>query len=220
MRNPVIIPAQLYPFFAHAPEHGAHDDEAIAMTQATNPYQAPAATLAESEAAETYGKTYGKVGFFRSTRIGRIRYLAYGMIATLLFVIASTTPAFVSMANSKSEDVLVAAAYFVLFCYQWHLTIRRCHDFNATGWFSLLLFVPLVNLLFVFIPGSKGENRFGPKPLPNPSASVVIAVIGCILLGGILAAFTVSAYWERNTQHFLQDLAKRTHAAQTLEQNR
>ena len=47
------------------------------------------------------------------------------------------------------------------------VTVRRLHDQNLSGWFYLLNFVPVANLVllvFMFIDGTPGENRFGPDP--------------------------------------------------------
>ena len=46
--------------------------------------------------------------------------------------------------------------------------VRRVHDFNASGWWVLASGVPylgfLVELLFAVMPGTAGENDFGPDP--------------------------------------------------------
>ncbi len=39
--------------------------------------------------------------------------------------------------------------------------IRRMHDQDRSGWWIL---VPIANLIFLFIEGTKGDNRFGPDP--------------------------------------------------------
>lgn len=48
------------------------------------------------------------------------------------------------------------------------LCVRRLHDVNISGWFVLLLLVPVVNLIAVLlgigVKGSAGDNRFGPDP--------------------------------------------------------
>ena len=48
------------------------------------------------------------------------------------------------------------------------LGVRRLHDFNASGWWYLLVLIPLANIaLFVFLllkPGNNGGNRFGGNP--------------------------------------------------------
>jgi type IV pilus assembly protein PilA len=76
------------------------------------------------------------------------------------------------------------------------LTIQRCHDFDMSGWLSLLVLVPLVNLMFWFIPGTDGPNRYG-LPTPPNSAGVIVAACAVPLLvffGGILAAIAIPAY--------------------------
>jgi uncharacterized membrane protein YhaH (DUF805 family) len=39
--------------------------------------------------------------------------------------------------------------------------IRRMHDADHSGWWLLL---PIVNLIFAVMEGTKGDNRFGPDP--------------------------------------------------------
>jgi uncharacterized membrane protein YhaH (DUF805 family) len=41
------------------------------------------------------------------------------------------------------------------------VAIRRMHDSNHSGWWILL---PLVNLIFLLLPGTPGSNRFGADP--------------------------------------------------------
>ena len=45
--------------------------------------------------------------------------------------------------------------------------IRRLHDTDRSGWWALLGLVPIANialLVFMFIQGTVGSNRFGPDP--------------------------------------------------------
>jgi uncharacterized membrane protein YhaH (DUF805 family) len=48
------------------------------------------------------------------------------------------------------------------------VTIRRLHDTDKSGWFILLGLIPLVGaivlLVFYFMDGTRGPNRFGPDP--------------------------------------------------------
>lgn len=45
---------------------------------------------------------------------------------------------------------------------------RRLHDSDKSGWWQLLIFIPSLGILALFIlmllPGTKGDNRFGPPP--------------------------------------------------------
>jgi len=41
------------------------------------------------------------------------------------------------------------------------VAVRRMHDQDRSGWWIL---VPIANLIFLFIDGTPGPNRFGPDP--------------------------------------------------------
>jgi uncharacterized membrane protein YhaH (DUF805 family) len=47
---------------------------------------------------------------------------------------------------------------------------RRMHDINRSGWWSLIILVPLIGwilwLIWACTPGWRRANRFGPDPLP------------------------------------------------------
>jgi uncharacterized membrane protein YhaH (DUF805 family) len=50
------------------------------------------------------------------------------------------------------------------------LHIKRCHDRDKSGWWCLLLFIPVVGFLWALIDlgileGTRGPNRFGPDPI-------------------------------------------------------
>ena len=90
------------------------------------------------------------------------------------------------------------------------LTIQRCHDFDVSGWLSLLLIVPIAPLLFWIIPGSKGANRFGAPTPPNSTGVVILALLLPVLFfGGILAAIALPAY---------QDYTKRARMVEEMQQ--
>ena len=48
------------------------------------------------------------------------------------------------------------------------VSIRRLHDINRTGWWELLVLVPILGWLvltvFAVIAGDQGSNRYGPDP--------------------------------------------------------
>lgn len=64
---------------------------------------------------------------------------------------------------------LLALLWLGLFLPNLGLNVRRLHDTNHSGWWLLILFVPVVGglVFFIFsvIPGTPGPNRFGPDPL-------------------------------------------------------
>ncbi|HLZ79190.1 MAG TPA: DUF805 domain-containing protein [Sphingomonas sp.] len=56
------------------------------------------------------------------------------------------------------------------------VTIRRLHDLDKSGWWLLILLVPLIGaivlLVFMCIEGTRGTNRFGSDPLAGERADI------------------------------------------------
>lgn len=48
------------------------------------------------------------------------------------------------------------------------VAVRRLHDQDKSGWWLLIALVPIIGaialLVFYFLEGTKGDNRFGPDP--------------------------------------------------------
>ncbi len=53
------------------------------------------------------------------------------------------------------------------------VVVRRLHDADRSGWWALLLLLPVIGLIALIViglkPGTAGENRFGPAPRPAPA---------------------------------------------------
>ena len=130
--------------------------------------------------------------FSTSGRIGRARYVAYGFGLYLLSVFVGVAAArlFADVGAMVATVAWIGVAVLGVM-----LTIQRCHDFNATGWLALLIVVPLANLIFLFIPGTDGPNRFGAPTPPNSVGVLVVAwVIPGIVIAGMIAAIALPAY--------------------------
>jgi uncharacterized membrane protein YhaH (DUF805 family) len=164
-----------------------------------NPYGAPRAAVGDRT------EQYQPVRILAvSGRIGRARYVVYSIVLSmLLMLIAGVATAFL---GPLGMAVLVVA-YIAMIVISIMLTIQRSHDFNMSGWFSLLALVPFVNLMFWFIPGTDGPNRFGAKTPPNSTAVMIgLWIIPAIFVLGIVAAVSVPAY---------QDYVKRAQVQQS-----
>ena len=154
-------------------------------TPGVNPYAGPKAPVAEAADAFQPVKLFSISG-----RIGRVRYFVYGTGMYILIAIAAAGLA--ALIGTAAMVVMWIALLTIWFM----LAIQRSHDFNTTGWLSLLVVVPLVNLIFLFIPGTDGPNDYGPPPPPNSTRVVVCAwlvPVGAALIG-ILAAVSIPAY--------------------------
>jgi uncharacterized membrane protein YhaH (DUF805 family) len=154
-----------------------------------NPYRSPTA------AVDDQPEEYGEVRIFSSSgRIGRVRYIGYGIGLTFLIGVAGGILGGALGAAGMKGGWLQGLIGLAVVCIQILLTIQRSHDFNATGWLSLLALVPLINLMFWFVPGTDGPNRYGPPPPPNTAGTVALALILPVLFVIILGAVAVPAY--------------------------
>jgi uncharacterized membrane protein YhaH (DUF805 family) len=172
------------------------------MTETYNPYAPPEAAVADvplqDGAAFQPVKVLGAKG-----RIGRMRYVAYlfgaGFIMNVVMSVLGTILGVVTMfsvldsgqspgaMNGPPAAVIgMSIAFWVIWliiCVLWTIfyvraTMQRGHDLNLSGWFTLLTFIPFVNLYWAFAPGSKGANRYGPPPEPNSTGVQVVFWIG------------------------------------------
>ena len=70
------------------------------------------------------------------------------------------------------SDLHMAAGVVILLAAAWPvivLQIKRFHDLGLSGWMTVLLLVPVINLIplgmCIFMRGTAGDNRYGPDPL-------------------------------------------------------
>jgi uncharacterized membrane protein YhaH (DUF805 family) len=164
--------------------------------ETTSPYTPPQTELVGDQ------EQYGEVRIFSASgRIGRLRYIAYSMgITMLVYLVMGAIFAVASMSMEREQAAIVLSlvtllGMLVALVITVLLTVQRCHDFDTTGWLSLTLILPLVPLIFWFIPGTQGGNRFGPRPPPNKGAAIIIvAILILIVIISILAAIAIPAY--------------------------
>jgi len=152
-----------------------------------NPYGAPRAAVDDAK------EEYQPVRIFAvSGRIGRARYITYtvGLSFLIMFLIGV-----LGALLGPAGPVVMAIGWIAVIVISYMLTVQRCHDFDTTGWLALVGLIPLVNLIFWFIPGSDARNRFGAKTPPN-SVGVLIAVwiLPVLFVVGIVAAISIPAY--------------------------
>lgn len=163
------------------------------MNTEINPFQAPQAPVLDQNENTTAPRI-----FTISGRLNRMRYLSYTMgLSILTMIVMGVLAAVLIPLSATLGMVVVGAGYLFLIVLQFMLTIQRCHDFNASGWLSLLIFVPLAVFVFWFVPGTAGENKYD---APNPPNSTLV-LIGALLLPivaivGILAAIAIPQYAE------------------------
>ena len=164
--------------------------------ETSNPYSPPQGEVQDQEIETAPIKIFSAKG-----RIGRLRYIGYSMgIALLCYlavgILSVAMGAFLPDAVSMPVIVTISGLGLVaVLLISVLLTIQRCHDFNVTGWLSLILLVPLAPFIFWIIPGTRGANNFGPPPPPNRGGIVaVVTIVVALGIISILAAIAIPAY--------------------------
>lgn len=136
---------------------------------------------------------YSPSMFMLAGRIGRVRYFAYSCaLAALALVLAA---GILLTSSGMMRGLLVTMLTVLLVPAIFVLVVRRLNDLDRSGWISLVLLIPLLNvalsLYAAFARGSAGANRFGPAPTPNSQkvwAAAFSAPVAFFMLGFAVAA--------------------------------
>ena len=162
----------------------------------TNPYAAPCSAVATAD-------EFGDVKIFSfAGRIGRLRYLAFNMIMVFALYFAIVIIAAITLPHAAGDMTVITLPIGLVSLASLPIglmfIIQRLHDMNAGGWWSLLMFVPVVNalmgLVLLFAPGTGGSNRFGQQPKPNGAGVYLTGLALPVVVVGVLAAVAVPAY--------------------------
>jgi uncharacterized membrane protein YhaH (DUF805 family) len=113
-------------------------------------------------------------------RINRMSYvkvnLSTAIIALVLGMFPYESPE--AVASHPYVAWTVYLAYLALTFVAVVAGIKRLHDLDRTGWWILLMMVPLVNLILgVFLTFRRGQdhaNRFGPPPGTAPAGTAAV----------------------------------------------
>lgn len=143
-----------------------------------------------------------------SGRFGRMSYLAWLFVSSIITMIiliagmmlfggmgALNDPA----AFSTPLLIIFILIYIAFIYFSFIFLIRRLHDLNQSGWLSLIMLIPFVNLIFalyvVFAKGTEGINKYG-APRVTPGWEKVMAWVYILLIPitGVLAALAIPTY--------------------------
>ena len=162
-----------------------------------NPYQSPEGDLTVDDGS------FGEIQFFSpGSRIGRLRYVAHASLMALAFYAVAIPSAVLFQfgdAGMIIGGLLMGVGYLALIVVTVIFMIQRLHDLDKTGWMSLLMFIPLLNMFFaIYIlcwPGTVGVNNFGNRPPPNKTWHWIVGLtMPVLMIVGILAAVALPAY--------------------------
>ncbi|QDU07706.1 DUF805 domain-containing protein [Gimesia aquarii] len=99
---------------------------------------------------------------------GRARRMEYWMFTLFNFIIAFVLNMLVGFVGEPMLVALPALYGLFVFIPGIAVTVRRLHDTGRSGWWILIVFVPLIGglvlLVFMIIEGEAGDNAYGSNP--------------------------------------------------------
>ncbi len=143
----------------------------------------------------------------RPARINRVKYFGLCSFWAVLFFAAialANSADFITSTNFKLSQILLYIIVILLFISviinSILLKIRRLHDFNFSGWWILLLLVPLIGqiwpLFILLLPGDERKNKYGEQPkraaLPYKLLSFIGPILSLVLIVLITSNFSSS----------------------------
>jgi len=113
--------------------------------------------------------SFSQLVFSSEGRIRRRTYWLYGITVAILSWIALGIDTLLGTYNSDSGFGVVQVIFsLVVLIPGIMVCIKRAHDRDRSGWFILIIFVPILNLWpaieLGFIGGTNGPNKYGPDP--------------------------------------------------------
>jgi uncharacterized membrane protein YhaH (DUF805 family) len=174
-----------------------HDHLPVAeAAEPQSPYAPPQAIVGETATGVSTLKPFGIEG-----RIGRLRFLAWSMVLSLVTMAVVGVFALIGLAlvSADSTAGLIFGGILAFFlCLAFliasiMISVQRLHDIGWSGWLWLLNLVPFVGsffpLLMLVMPGNQTANRYGAPPPPNSTAVKVLSALWLV----VIALFIVGA---------------------------
>jgi uncharacterized membrane protein YhaH (DUF805 family) len=113
-------------------------------------------------------------------RINRAKFWIGSLVLWVLWILVNVVLSTIFGMQYAAGDIFPAmgpAAWLIWVILALALTYaslavwaKRWHDRDKSGWWSLIMFVPVVGAIWILVelgclPGTEGPNRFGPDPL-------------------------------------------------------
>jgi uncharacterized membrane protein YhaH (DUF805 family) len=173
-------------------------------------YRAPVSSSGPADSTD-FGDVPGVLGFSLSGRIGRLRAMAYTFPVMLPIVLLAIGTAIAAPQNYFFIGTIMGIGLLFTLYFSLRLMVLRMHDVNLSGKWLLgfivaialgaatrnVFFVAVATVIFylacmvvyLFVPGTDGDNNYGEPPPPNTlwvkigaGAFIFLQLLG--LLGG------------------------------------
>ncbi|WP_159429672.1 DUF805 domain-containing protein [Acidaminococcus timonensis] len=117
---------------------------------------------------ELYLNFHGRLGRVEMALRGALLLAGTGLVTFFLMGCVCLFTLFESGVGAIALLGLWMLTYLVMMVCGISLFVRRFHDMDRSGWWVLLLFIPVVHLaVYIYLlirKGTEGDNRFGAVP--------------------------------------------------------
>jgi uncharacterized membrane protein YhaH (DUF805 family) len=109
-----------------------------------------------------------KKSFDFQGRATRSEYWWFILISGIVSFLLGILDGFLGLYNADASLGLLSGVYsLIVIIPSIAVATRRLHDIGKSGWWQLLLFIPIIGfiiLLIWFVTDSKEDNQYGPNP--------------------------------------------------------
>jgi uncharacterized membrane protein YhaH (DUF805 family) len=104
-----------------------------------------------------------------SGRARRKEYWIFVLISTIITIVLSVIDVGAGLYDPETGLGLISGLYtLAVFIPSISVGVRRLHDTNRSGWWLLILLLPLIGaivlVIFLALDSSAGDNQYGPNP--------------------------------------------------------
>ena len=107
------------------------------------------------------------------TFAGRAQRSEYWWFILFILIGSAVAAAFDTVTGSMNftygTGIIGAIFSLVIFLPCWAVEVRRLHDVGKSGWWLLIILIPLIGSIILLIwlirKGTEGDNQYGPDPL-------------------------------------------------------
>lgn len=105
---------------------------------------------------------------------GRARRQEYWMFVLFNFIFASAATLLDEFIGYGGNYGILNSLYsLVVFIPGLAVSVRRLHDTDKSGWFLLIVLIPIIGWIWIIVvlatEGVRGANKYGPDPKNNNS---------------------------------------------------
>ncbi len=116
-----------------------------------------------------------------SGRATRQQYWMFYLFYIIFYILLSVLDGVIGTYSESTGTGLLSTIFSLgLLIPSIAILARRLHDIGRTGWWILLIFIPLIGaivlLIFTLLDSEKGENKYG-ESLKYPNTEVANTIV-------------------------------------------